>query len=83
MEESTMSITKVLIAIDQLANACLGGYPDETISAKVYRKALTGKVGWTTTEKFINFLFQDPNHCKEAHESEVEGTQTNAEYRKK
>ena len=33
----------VLIAIDQLANAVLGGYADETLSSRIYRGGGVGQ----------------------------------------
>ena len=30
---------QLLIAADQLINALLGGYPDETLSSRIYRNA--------------------------------------------
>lgn len=32
-----MSLKQIAIALDQLVNAILGGYPDETVSARAYR----------------------------------------------
>ena len=32
----------LLIALDQMANTILGGFPDETLSARAHRKALAG-----------------------------------------
>ena len=39
-------VTKVLIAFDQLANAVIGGHPDETLSAAAHRHHLEGRSGW-------------------------------------
>ena len=30
-------LLRLLIALDQLANALIGGHPDETLSARAYR----------------------------------------------
>lgn len=56
---------QVLIALDQLANTLVGGYADETISARAYRK------GWKRREAFINWLFRDQNHCLDSYNSEL------------
>lgn len=56
---------QILIAVDQLANALSGGMADETISARAHRN------GWTRAERFINWLFRDPNHCKESYRAEL------------
>jgi len=69
---------RVLIAIDQLAaTVFFGTEPDETISAMAYRR------GWRGFETFINFLFRDPNHCRDAYFAECNGTQNHPEYRSK
>ncbi|MFM7008239.1 MAG: DNA helicase UvrD [Betaproteobacteria bacterium] len=70
-----MSLKQIAIAVDQLANTLLGGFADETISARAHRN------GWKRTERFINFLFQDDQHCAMAYVSEMRGTQNAQEYR--
>lgn len=49
----------LLIAIDQLANALLWGYNDETLSSRAYRNAAkpAAKRRWVLAEGFINQLF--------------------------
>lgn len=42
----TTYVMKVLIAVDQLANAVRGGHPDETLSAAAHRRHLEGRSGW-------------------------------------
>jgi len=49
---------------------------DETISAWAHRKQ------HKRTERLINFIFRDPNHCAAAYISEMDGTQSAPEYRK-
>lgn len=51
-------------------------YPDESTSAFVFR---TRKWTWV---KWVNWIFSNPSHCKEAYESEMQGTQNAPEYRK-
>ncbi len=61
-----MSLRAFLIALDQLGGTLIGGYPDETISAKCYRMTLRGSRGWERAMRFVNWLFRDPNHCRDA-----------------
>lgn len=68
---------RVLIALDQLfAVVLFGTMPDETISAMAHRR------GWKRLERFINWLFQDDNHCAMAYVAEMTGTQNSPTYRK-
>lgn len=69
---------QVLVALDQLVNTLLGGFADETLSARAYRRKCRGKplLAW-----FINKLFfWQEDHCKEAYESEVNRTQLPKDY---
>ena len=70
-----MSLKQIAIALDQLANALLGGMADETLSARAHR---TGS-SW---EPVIDALFfwQD-DHCFESYLSEKERKQLPPEYR--
>jgi predicted alpha-1,6-mannanase (GH76 family) len=57
-------VRHVLIALDQLFNALVGGWPDETLSAYAWRKQ-----DWRY--KAINALFfWQMNHCRAAYEAE-------------
>ena len=68
---------RVLVAIDKLfAAVFLGTMQDETISALAHRKH------HKRTERFINWLFNDPNHCAKAYVAEMAGTQNAKEYRR-
>ena len=73
---------QVLVAIDQLINTLLGGYADETLSARAWRHHLDNSLHWP--HKVIDFIFfwQD-SHCKTAYESELFRQQYPEEYRKK
>lgn len=64
---------QVLVAVDQLINTLIGGYADETLSARAHRRRLRGKGG---VAKVIDCLFfwQD-EHCKTAYESELKRLQ--------
>ena len=64
---------QVLVAVDQLINTFIGGYADETLSARAHRRRLRGKCG---VAKVIDWLFFWQNeHCKSAYESELKRLQ--------
>ncbi|WP_294446802.1 pseudouridine synthase [uncultured Mailhella sp.] len=59
----------VLIAADQLVNALLAGWPDETMSSRAWRWEQDGVRAWP--RRVIDRLFWwEPNHCRESYESE-------------
>lgn len=64
----TRYILEVLIAIDQLLNAILGGWYDETISSRAYRKSLDHSysgLAWRYVKVVIDFVFfWQIEHCK-------------------
>lgn len=71
---------KVLIAIDQLINALIGGWPDETLSSRAYRWEQDEKRSWT--RKLIDVIFfWEENHCYASYVSEREGRQLPPELR--
>jgi len=60
----------VLIALDQLVNTLLGGWPDETFSSRCWRWSEDGKRDWP--RKLVDgLLFWDRNHCRESYMSEL------------
>lgn len=66
---------RLLIAVDQLANAIAGGWPDETISSRAWRKRHSG-LGWGVARRLIDGLFfWEPGHCQKAWEAEINRTQ--------
>ncbi|WP_027188071.1 hypothetical protein [Desulfovibrio cuneatus] len=70
----------LLIAIDQLFNTLLGGWPDETLSSRAWRWEKNGKRSWP--RRVIDSLFFfDPNHCKASFENERLGRQLPPEMR--
>jgi hypothetical protein len=69
----------ILIAVDQLANAILGGWPDETLSSRAYRWHTAGKLHWPM--HVIDDLFFDKRHCADSYESERAGRQLPPEMR--
>ena len=65
----------LLIAVDQLVNALIGGWPDETLSSRCYRWARDGVRAWP--RKLVDGLFfWQREHCKSSYESEREGRQS-------
>ena len=65
-------LKNILIGVDQLANAILGGAVDETLSSRCYRngrKYWYAKIG----QIILDFIFRPwgKNHCYESYMSEV------------
>ncbi|MDR2946319.1 MAG: pseudouridine synthase [Candidatus Adiutrix sp.] len=82
----------IALAFDQLLNAFLGGYPDETFSARVHRKAEAGQWVWKLLRRLIDLLFwrdctlgengkRVKGHCQLSYESERERRHCPAELR--
>ena len=65
----------VSIAADKFFNAFTGGAGDETLSSRIYRRAVLTqskpKKRWLVLYKVINGLFRDPMHCETAYHSEL------------
>ncbi len=59
-------LMRVVIALDQLVNSILGGYPNETLSGRAWRKGIyQGLHGWILVQRFIDLIFfLQPNHCQ-------------------
>lgn len=55
------------LILSQILSVILGGDPDETISSRTGKASQAG-LPWfeKVQEPFINFMFQDENHCAEA-----------------
>lgn len=70
---------QILVALDQLVNALIGGFADETLSSRAHRRRLRGKGGVAWVIDHI-FFWQD-EHCKTAYESELERAQLPPEFR--
>ena len=71
---------RILIALDQLANALLGGWPDETLSSRCWRWSKDGVRAWP--RRVVDGLFfWEKEHCKSSYESEREGRQSPPELR--
>lgn len=71
----------VLIGVDQLANAILGGWPDETLSSRCWRLSLAGRDWPRLVVDGLARIFGDRNHCRESYESERLGRQLPPELR--
>lgn len=64
---------QLLIAVDQLANAVLGGSADETLSARAWRAEQSGRVFGRIFRPVIDGLFfWDADHCRDSFQSELE-----------
>lgn len=70
-------LLNVLIALDQLGNALLGGAPDESISARAYRSEQAGKLLGRVFRPGIDFLFRpfQSDHCRQAYLAELRRVQ--------
>lgn len=73
-------IEQILIAIDQLVNACMGGFSDETISARLYRNR-NRSAWWNAWYWLVNIVFLNKNHCYESFIAECERKQLPKAYR--
>lgn len=76
-----VNLEQGIVALDQWVNTRLGGYADETISARSYRNRVKKK-RWAFSYKLINciFFWQD-DHCKKAFENEIARMHMSKEYR--
>ena len=73
---------KLLVACDQLLNALLGGWPDETLSSRCWRWHLHGVRSWPCRcLDRLAALFGDREHCRQSYESERSGRQLPPELR--
>ncbi|WP_193617873.1 MULTISPECIES: hypothetical protein [Neisseria] len=66
-------LKNIAIAADQSINAVFGGYPDETMSSRIYRKERAANRGeaskyWKWLRVAVDKLFfLQKNHCEKAH----------------
>lgn len=76
-------LQQVAIAIDQLGNALLGGWADETLSSCAWRMERAGRPWGRITRPLIDTLFFfQPNHCRNAFECERQRVQAPPETRR-
>ena len=79
-------ILNILIAIDQLLWVLLTlgkGYPDETISAALWRMEQQGKIAGRVFRPLVDLLFRpiERDHCRNAWLSEVQRSQLPSAYK--
>lgn len=75
---------RVLIAFDQMLNALLGNWPDETLSSQAWRWHRDRIRHWPCKALDTVFgVFGDKEHCKESYTSEVTRRQFPPELRDK
>lgn len=77
-------VLQILVAVDQLANAILGGMADETLSARAHRMRAKGQPAWSWTAAAIDALFfwqRNPRHCERAHLAEIKRHQLPKDYK--
>lgn len=61
---------QVLVAFDQLLNSLVGGWADETFSARCWR--LRERSVWGVLRMAVDTVFFfDAHHCEESYKSEV------------
>lgn len=61
----------IIRKLNQSINVLLGGYADETLSARAYRR------DWKIFQRLINRLFfWQENHCRQAFENRIKEKQT-------
>ena len=77
-----MSVRQVLVAIDQLANTLLGGWADETLSARAYRMSRSDTRLDRIRKAIDGLFFWAPGHCQLAWMAERARKQLPVEYRK-
>lgn len=63
---------QALVALDQLVNALLWGFADETLSARAYRHAEIKKDRRWPMWIIDHLFFWQDQHCKAAYEAELE-----------
>ncbi|WP_300708832.1 pseudouridine synthase [uncultured Desulfovibrio sp.] len=81
-------VKHLLVAVDQLANALLGGWPDETLSSRAWRRHAAGRGSWLC-RVIDRLFFWDAEarggllvgHCQLSYESERQGRQLPPELR--
>lgn len=63
-----------LQALDQIINTVFNGWPDETISARFYRRDMQGKPSWPRrgVDRLFFVVFGERGHCYRAWQNEVD-----------
>jgi len=75
-------VYQLAIAFDQTLNALLGGWADETLSARCWRLRESHKLAKIGVTIIDILFFFDPNHCETSYESEKNRFHLAPEYRK-
>lgn len=70
----------LLVAVDQLLNAVLHGWADETLSSRCYRLRRDGNISWPANV-IDTLFFWEKAHCKSSYESEQERRHLPPEFR--
>lgn len=73
---------QVLIALDQVLNAILCGYADESLSSRAWRHYSDGSRRWPCV-LIDAILWFDKDHCRTSYESELERRQLPPSMREK
>ena len=78
-------LMNVLVAIDQLLWVLVtfgNGYPDETISAALWRMEQQGKIAGRVFRPLVDLLFRpiEKDHCRKAWLSEIQRSQLPSVY---
>lgn len=73
-------LKQVLIGLDQLLNALMGGWADETLSSRAWRHYVKGDYKWPKV-LIDGILFFDKDHCQRSYESEIKRSQLKPEMR--
>lgn len=69
-------IFQILVAIDQLLNAILGGKADETLSARAHRmRVKRHRYFYWLADVIDAIFFWDEDHCANAYDAEVKKRQ--------
>ena len=72
---------QIAIAFDQLINAVLGGYADETLSARAHRMRVKKQRYWGWTANAIDKLFfWQKAHCESSYYAEMQRSQLPEEF---
>lgn len=72
-------LKQVFLAVDQLLNALLNGWADETLSSRAWRQALKGRPMMALAIDVLFFF--SPNHCATSYENEKLQKQQHPEIR--
>ena len=76
-----MSLYRIGVAVDQLANALLGGFEDEMLSARAFRLQHSCK-RWMWMRRFIDAVFfWETRHCWHSYQTEKLRKQSPGDYR--